>query len=124
MRRGEVWQVSLAPRSGSEQRGVRPAVVLSSDVMNSTPGWRSFVVVPLSSSERQAARGPVTVALPAGTAGLSLDSVALCHQLTTLDRSTFLERLGQLESAALRAIELGVLTALDIDPDAFTGDLT
>jgi len=31
MRRGEVWWAQLEPRSGSEQRGRRPVVVISHD---------------------------------------------------------------------------------------------
>ncbi|MGI8748879.1 MAG: type II toxin-antitoxin system PemK/MazF family toxin, partial [Deinococcus sp.] len=31
MKRGEVWLVNLDPRSGSEQRGIRPVLVLSND---------------------------------------------------------------------------------------------
>ena len=45
MKRGEVYWADLAPRSGSEQRGRRPVVVISHDAFNQTPGWRSIIVV-------------------------------------------------------------------------------
>ena len=54
MKRGEVYWADLAPRSGSEQRGRRPVVVISHDAFNQTPGWRSIIVVPLSTSAAQA----------------------------------------------------------------------
>ena len=114
MRRGEVWQVDIQPRSGSEQRGSRPAVVLSSDVFNESPGWKSFVVIPFSTSGRQATRGPSAVLLSAGSGGLAEESYALCHQITTLDRSKFIQKLGTLSSNELKSIELGLLVALDI----------
>jgi mRNA interferase MazF len=84
MKRGEVYWADLAPRSGSEQRGRRPVVVISHDAFNQTPGWRSIIVVPLSTSVAQAGRGPSAVWLSQGAAGLSQDSVALCHQVTTI----------------------------------------
>ncbi|WP_337288077.1 type II toxin-antitoxin system PemK/MazF family toxin [Candidatus Methylomirabilis sp.] len=40
MKRGEVYWASLSPRSGSEQQGTRPVIVVSHDAFNQTPGWR------------------------------------------------------------------------------------
>ena len=79
MKRGDVYWADLAPRSGSEQQGRRPVVVISHDAFNKTQSWRSIIVVPLSTSVAQAGRGPSAVLLSQGTAGLGKDSVALCH---------------------------------------------
>ena len=70
LKRGEVYWARLAPRSGSEQTGRRPVIVLSHDAFNKVPTWRSVIVVPVSSSLRQAGRGPTAVPLPAGVGGL------------------------------------------------------
>lgn len=114
MKRGEIWMVTLAPRSGSEQRGTRPALIVSSDSFNAAPGWQSLQVVPLSSSGAQARRSHTAVLLPAGTAGLPRDSYALCHQLTTLDRQKFGEHLGQITDDEMKAVERGIVIALDM----------
>lgn len=114
MRRGEVYWADLAPRSGSEQQGRRPVIVVSHDAFNQAQGWRSIIVVPLSTSAAQAGRGPSAVLLPQGTAGLGNDSVALCHQVTTLDRSKLTERIGELNSMALRQVEDGLKAAMDL----------
>ncbi len=78
MKRGDVYWADLAPRSGSEQQGRRPVIVISHDAFNQTQGWRSIIVVPLSTSAVQAGRGPSAVLLPQGTASLGKESVALC----------------------------------------------
>ena len=114
MTRGEVWWADLAPRSGSEQRGRRPVIVMSSDAFNAVPTWRSVVVVPLMTSERQLRVGPSAIAVPAHAAQLPSASVALCHQITTLDRAKLVEPLGALPPNVLREVELGVMAALDI----------
>ena len=88
MTRGEVWWADLAPRSGSEQRDCRPIVVMSSDAFNTVPTWRSVVVVPLTTFERQLRIGPSAIAVPAHAAQLPSASVALCHQIATLERPT------------------------------------
>ena len=114
MKRGEVYWADLAPRSGSEQRGRRPVVVISHDAFNQTPGWRSIIVVPLSTSVAQAGRGPSAVLLSQGAAGLSQDSIALCHQVTTLDRAKLTQRIGELNSTELSQVEDGIKPAMDL----------
>ena len=89
-------------------------IVVSSDGFNATPGWRSVIVVPVSTSEAQARRGPSAVPLAARTGGLPKPGVAVCHQLTTLDRAKLIERLGTLPTGALIAVEGGIRAALDL----------
>ena len=114
MKRGEVYWADLEPRSGSEQKGRRPVIVISHDGFNLTHGWRSVIVVPLSTSSAQAARGPSVVPLPAGTSGLSKDSVAVRHQVTTLDRRKLSQHIGELDSHFLRQVEDGLKAAMNL----------
>ena len=74
MIRGEVYWADLAPRSGSEQRGRRPVVIVSHNAFNAVPTWQSVVIVPLTTSQAQARRGPTAVPLPSGTAGLAREA--------------------------------------------------
>jgi mRNA interferase MazF len=113
VRRGEVWLAELRPRSGAEQTGRRPVVVMSNDGFNRVESWRSVIVVPMSTSVRQARRGPTAVPLERGAGGLERDSVALCHQVTTLDRGKLTRRLGVLQAICLERIEEGLRVAID-----------
>lgn len=90
-------------------------VVVSNDGFNLTPSWRSVIVVPISTSEAQARRGPTAVPLPTGGAGLNRPSVALCHQVTTLDRAKLTERMGVLSTELLAHIDDALRAALDLD---------
>ena len=114
MKRGDLYWAELRPRSGSEQRGTRPVVVVSHDAFNQTPSWRSVIVVPVSTSKAQAMRGPTALLLPRGSAGLRQESVALCHQVTTLDRSKLTKRLGMLPPPLLQQLEGALKAALDL----------
>lgn len=114
MRRGDVYFAVLSPRSGSEQKGARPVVVVSHDAFNEAHGWRSVIVVPVSTSVSQASRGPTAVPLPRGAGGLRSDSVALCHQVTTLDRAKLARRLGALSEKQLHAVGDGLKIAQDL----------
>jgi len=115
MKRGDIYWADLAPRSGSEQTGRRPVVVVSHDGFNQTPDWRSIIIVPVSSSPLQAKRGPTVVGFPAGAAGLPRASVAVCHQVTTLDRAKLTQRIGVLPVDLLREVDAGLRAAMDLD---------
>jgi mRNA interferase MazF len=115
MKRGDVHWADLVPRSGSEQTGRRPVIVLSHDGFNQTPGWRSVIVVPISTSSSQGKRGPTVIELSGGTAGLPKTSFAVCHQVTTLDRAKLTRRVGSLPSESLREVEEGLKAAMDLD---------
>jgi mRNA interferase MazF len=114
MRRGEIWEAELHPRSGSEQSGRRPVLVISTDGFNEIATWRSVIVLPCSTSDKQRARGPTAVPLKKGAGGLRRGSVALCHQITTLDRDKLLNRWGSLDTDELAAVEDGIRAALDL----------
>lgn len=115
MRRGEVFWADLEPRSGSEQRGRRPVIVVSNDGFNETPGWRSVIVVPVTTSKMQGSRGPTAVSLPRGAGGMKAVSVALCHQVTTLGRGKLAQKAGTLSTVQLALVEEGLKAALEMD---------
>jgi len=115
MKRGEVYWADLSPRSGSEQTGRRPVIVVSNDGFNQTPGWRSVIVVPISRSAAQARRGPSVVEIPSGIGGLAKASVAVCHQVTTLDRAKLSKQLGLLPPDLVKELDDSLKAALDLD---------
>jgi mRNA interferase MazF len=113
IKRGDIYIVDFDPpkgeeyKVGSEIMKRRPAVVLSRDVLNQLR--RTVVVVPLSSSPRPA---PV-FAVPVPSAGK--DSVAVCDQLTAVNKATrVLKRVGAMSATDLRLVERGVLDALEL----------
>jgi mRNA interferase MazF len=100
--RGQIFRVNLEPAKGSEQQGTaRPCVVLTITPFNKK--FRTVGVVPLSSSARPFP--PVVVSTP--SAGLQ-DSVALCYQLRTVDKSRLGKLLGAVSAQDMTAIEDGV----------------
>jgi len=114
MKRGDIFLAALHPRSGAELMGERPVLVLSHDGFNRVPAWRSVTVVPLTTSAQQARRGPTAVPIPDGSGGLRGDGIAVCHQITTLDRSKLTRRLGTLPPECMAAVEDGIKAALDL----------
>ena len=112
MKRGEVYWAELAPRSGSEQSGRRPVLLVSHDGFHSSSSWRSLIVVPITTALQH--RSPTTVLLPKGTANLPRECLALGHQITTLDRGKFVAVVGLMPGHQLTLIERAILHALAI----------
>ena len=115
MKRGEIHWADSVPRSGAEQTGRRPVIVISHDGFNQTPNWKSIIVVPISTSASQGRRGPTVIDIPAGSGGLPKTSFAVCHQVTTLDRAKLTRRIGALTAETLAEVELGLKAAMDLD---------
>ena len=90
-------------------------IVMSHDGFNETPAWRSIIVVPISTSASQGKRGPTVIEVPGGTGGLPRTSFAVCHQVTTLDRSKVTRKIGALPAEILREVEEGLKAAMDLD---------
>ena len=95
-------------------------VVVSHDAFNEIDTWRSVIVVPLTTSARQGARGPTVVPLPQEQTSLPQESFALCHQVTTLDRAKLEPPIGRLGEDVLRQLGRGVVVASDLHT-AFEG---
>lgn len=109
-----MYWAELAPRSGSEQQGRRPVIVVSHDGFNETPSWRSVIIVPMSTFESQARPGPTAVEIARGTEGIRKPGVALCHQVMTLDRSKLTTRIGVLPDAVVEEVDNGLRAALNL----------
>ena len=96
-----IFLASLGPTKGSEQAGKRPVLVISRERINQI--LPVVNVIPLT-SRKSAARSiyPNEVSLPTSVAGLQVDSIALCYQIRTLDKSRLEQDLGELVEANLR----------------------
>ena len=104
--RGAIHFMELSPRSGSEQSGRRPGIIVSHDSFTTKPGWQSITVVPLTSSDRWQKPSPTTVQFALGEAGLPKACSALAHQLTTLDKSKVIgPALGHVPAARMAELE-------------------
>jgi mRNA interferase MazF len=96
-----IFLASLDPTTGAEQAGSRPVLVISRERINQL--LPVVNVIPLT-SRKSAARTiyPNEVLLPAGVAGLKVDSIALCYHIRTLDKSRLGHDWGELDDTNLR----------------------
>jgi len=105
------WAI-LDPTLGHEQGGRRPVLVISQEPFNRHSGL--VTVLPLTTARREPR--PWEARLPAGMAGLSVDSLCLTAQLRTVSRERLvLPPLGRVtDPETRRAIAAGVLLHLGL----------
>ena len=108
--RGEVYDVDLGQPVGHEPAFVRPAVVVSVDVMNNGPGGR-VVMVPVSSAGYGLRSH---VALAPGPSGLTHTSHARCDQLRTLSVDRLASRRGIVSPEQMHEIDQALRFVLDL----------
>ncbi len=108
-RRGEVWMVNFSPSRGSEQRGMRPALVIQNDVGNQYAA--TTIVAAITSTIKIY---PVTVPLMRGEGGLKRSSIVNLAQILTIDRSRLRRRVGTLSSQLVEKVNAAIKVSLDV----------
>ena len=102
MMNGEIWWVDFQEPRGSTPAFVRPGIVVQNNELNSSE-LKSTIVIPVTTNCRLADyKG--NVFLNKSKSKLSKDSVALCAQITTVDKQALLEKNSKLSSDLLHEI--------------------
>jgi mRNA interferase MazF len=111
VKRGEVWLTDFGAPTGPEQAGSRPAIILQHDDL--IEKYTTVLVVPITSNLRRLDL-PTSVLLPAGEAGLTRDSVVLCHQLQVRGKARLTTLLGKISAERLDQVEQVVLNVVGL----------
>ena len=98
--RWSIWLANLDPVVGSEQGRTRPVLVISDSSLNNI--LPVVNVVPITSRKTNRRVYPNEAFLPASTGGLTLDSIALCYQIRTLDKRRLTQMFGVIEDEDIR----------------------
>jgi mRNA interferase MazF len=106
-----LFQASLDPVRGSEQSGLRPVLIVSNEEFNQA--MPNVTDLPLTSTQGQLF--PTEVPLPAGAAGLRLNSIVMAHQVRTISKGCLRREFGVLEEDSLRqAVRVALREHLDL----------
>ncbi len=113
-RRGEIWMVDFNPSRGSEQAGVRPALVIQNDTGNSSPRYPNTIVLAMSTKGRPV---PFHVRLePSKANGLRETTFVKCEQILTITKARLLggRALGRLTAGQMEKAEIAILLSIGV----------
>ncbi len=104
MKRGQVYWADLDPVRGREQAGRRPVLIVSANQLNRLPLVVTVVIGTKAAAVSENYRTNVRVA--AGEASLPADTVFLCFQVRSIDRTRLsVAPLGEVTSETMNLID-------------------
>lgn len=91
---GDIVRVNFGNPVGSEQGGIRPAIVVQNNKGNSVSPCT--VVIPVTSEEKHKIPTHITL-YPNSDNGLTKVSTAMCEQIRTIDKSRIKSKIGHID---------------------------
>lgn len=104
MKQGEIWYANLNPTQGSEQRGIRPVVVVSGNAMNDH--FRICIVCPISSKVKRYA-GCLLLKSDSMN-NLHRDSEVITFQIRAVDKRRLTKKIGKITAQQLNTLKAGL----------------
>ena len=96
IKKGDIFYADLGENTvGSEQRGVRPVVIIQNDVGNKFSP--TVIVAAITSSIKKARKLPIHIELTSEDSKLPANSVILLEQIRTIDKSRLKEKIGHID---------------------------
>jgi len=91
MHRGEIYLVDLSNYIGSEQSGIRPALIVQNEKGNAYSP--TTIICPLTSQQKPTM--DTHVSLAPSDCGIIKDSTVLCEQIRVIDKTRIKRKLGE-----------------------------
>jgi mRNA interferase MazF len=99
--RGEVWQVNLNPTLGHEQSGLRPALIVSTDIFNHGPA-ELVIALPITTKGKGI---PFHVEVRPPQGGLTSVSFIKCEEIRSLSTVRLMKKMGEVSDTVLEKVE-------------------
>jgi mRNA interferase MazF len=95
-----IFLANLDPAIGSEQGKTRPVLVISDEQINQILSVVN--VIPISSRKSNRYIYPNEVLIPANSFGMINESIVLCYQIRTLDKSRLTKQLNIIDDISIQ----------------------
>ncbi|WP_242830094.1 type II toxin-antitoxin system PemK/MazF family toxin [Butyrivibrio sp. XPD2002] len=113
IQRGEIYLADLGEGVGSEQKGIRPVLIVQNNRGNKYSP--TVTVLPITTKIHKSSGLPTHVILD-GVGGLKEKSATIAEQIMTIDKTRLIEYMGILDEKFMRRyIDNSILVQLNID---------
>lgn len=112
IKRGEIFLINLEPVKGSERGGIRPCLIIQNNISNRYSP--TTIIAPIT-SKKFGKEFPTNITLLKSDSGLEKDSTILLNQITTVDKTRIIKRIGLLDELLMRKVNLAIKISLDLD---------
>ena len=109
-KRGEIYWVDWNPGRGSEQSGLRPALIIQNDIGNQYS--RTTIVAALTTATERPY--PFLVKISAPESGLPKDSMVNLAAILTIDKTRLVNKVGELGRSKMAEINEAIKASLGL----------
>jgi len=95
-RKWSIWRANLDPVIGSEQGKSRPVIIISEDEINDL--LNIVNIIPVTTKKEGRIIYPNEALLPIIDTDLENESIALCHQIRTIDKKRLSKEYGMISN--------------------------
>ena len=113
-KRGDLVYVNLSPVMGSEQDGIRPAVIIQNDIGNKFSP--TIIILPITSRNKKLLPTHISIN---DISGLPKKSVVLVEQIRTIDKKRIIKKIGKINRILLNQINEALKMNFGIRVDIF-----
>jgi len=110
LRRGELYWLDWSPGRGSEQSGLRPALIIQSNAGNANPRYNLAIVATLSAKGKSTVPTHVEI-LPSSENSLREISYVKAEQIMTVTKARLQSRIGRITEQEMARVELALRRA-------------
>jgi len=104
MKQGEIWLANLNPGNGSKQKGQRPVVIISGNMLNQ---YLPIVIVCPLTSKIKNYKGNL-VLIPDNQNGLTETSEILTFHIRSVSKDRLVSKFGNIKQEQLMSIKKGL----------------
>jgi len=112
IRRGDIIIADFEPVRGSEQGGIRPALIIQNDTGNF---YSPTIIVAAVTSKKFNKNFPTNIFLSKKDSKLPKDSIIMLNQIRTIDRSRIKKRISRLNPYLMFQVDLAIKISLGLE---------
>ena len=112
IKRGDIFLADLEPVQGSEQGGIRPALIIQNNVHNQ---YSPVIIIAAITSKNFTKEFPTNVFLRKEDSRLKKDSTILLNQIRTIDKKRILKKVSVLDKEIMEKVNLAIKISLDLN---------
>ena len=110
VKRGEIYWVDWSPSRGSEQGGIRPALIIQNDVGNRVSP--NTIVASITTAPNKTY--PFMVRCTPEESGLQQESIIDLESIMTVHKSRLGQKCGELNKAKIAQVDRAIRVSLDL----------
>lgn len=112
--RGDIFLLeNVGKTTGAEIQKTRPCVIIQNDIGNIHS--KVTIVALITSYKENKKPYPTNVFVTARETGLDNNSLVLCNQIQTVDKSRLLVKIGRMPDDKMKLIDMALIRSLSLD---------